>query len=157
MRARARAHDTERETHRTPAPGIVSFSLLPFLLGTMIVKCLHDTTTTSDNGTGEHTQTNKKIVRVISTFNITPVYIVSQLGYIILQWCIIKFYTYFVLSKVNHIYSYSPSFHRVSFPESKRRFDRSFRAPIFTYHQGTHLACRKNQHVLRAHATSGTT
>lgn len=50
------------------------------------------------------THTNKqKVVRVIFTFNITPVYIVSQLGYyIILQWCIIKFYTYFVLSNVNH-------------------------------------------------------
>lgn len=47
-----------------------------------------------------------KTEHVIFTFNITPVYIVSQLGYIILQWCIIKFYTYFILSKVNHILNF---------------------------------------------------
>lgn len=45
---------------------------------------------------------NYKTKHDILTFNITPVYIVSQLGYIILQWCIIKFYTYFFYLKVNH-------------------------------------------------------
>lgn len=54
-----------------------------------------------------------KTGHIVFTFNITPVYIVSQLGYIILQWCIIKFYTYFLLSKVNHILN-SFLHHRIS-------------------------------------------
>lgn len=50
-----------------------------------------------------------KTGHVVFTFNITPVYIVSQLGYIILQWCIIKFYTYFILSKSKSYFEFFPS------------------------------------------------
>lgn len=50
-----------------------------------------------------------KTGHVVFTFNITPVYIVSQLGYIILQWCIIKFYTYFILSKSKSCFEFFPS------------------------------------------------
>lgn len=102
-----------------------------YLYGTTIAICYDDD---KKRHWGAHTTNEQKdSIRVISTFNITPVYIVSQLGYIILQWCIIKFYTYFVLSKVNYYFGFSSLLQSTPtrFPASRSNAVTNLRAPIY--------------------------